>query len=103
MTTFMRLPPVLTRYTGEPRWVLWRRAVRKGKVTKPPYQARYPRQHAKSDDPSTWADFATTLAAYRAGEGDGIGLCLLKSDLAAFDWTTASTRLPKQSNRPRAS
>lgn len=85
MTTFLRLPPVLTKYAGEPRWVLWRRAVRKGKPTKPPYQARYPRQHAKSDDPSTWADFATTLAAYRAGGGDGIGLCLLNCDVAAFD------------------
>ena len=64
---------------SEERWVLWRREVRKGKATKPPYQARTPRQHAKADDPKTWADFATALAAYRAGEGDGIGMCLLNS------------------------
>jgi hypothetical protein len=85
MTTFLQLPPVLTKYASEACWVLWKRAVRKGKTTKPPYQARYPRQHARADDPSTWADFETTLTAYRAGEGDGIGLCLLNCDLAAFD------------------
>jgi hypothetical protein len=85
MTTFTQLPPVLTKYAGEPRWVLWKRITRKGKMTKPPFQARDPGQFAKSDDPSTWADFPTALAAYKAGNGDGIGLCLLNSNIAAFD------------------
>jgi len=85
MTTFLQLPTVLTKYAGEPRWVLWKRTTRKGKVTKPPFQARDPRRLAASNDPTTWADFPTALAAYRAGNGDGIGLCLLNSNLAAFD------------------
>jgi hypothetical protein len=85
MTTFLDLPAALMRYAQEPRWVLWRWETRKGKKTKPPYDARHPRKHASSNDPATWADFATALAAYKSGQGDGIGLCLLNSNLVAFD------------------
>jgi hypothetical protein len=85
MGTFHSLPPALQPYAAQPRWVLWRFETRKGKTTKPPYQARAPRKHASSTSPQTWADFATALAAYQAGQGDGIGLCLLNSDLIAFD------------------
>jgi hypothetical protein len=85
MTTFRGLPPALQPYAAQARWVVWRFETRKGKTTKPPRQARDPRKYAKSDDPATWADFDTALRAYRAGKGDGIGLCLLNSDLLAFD------------------
>jgi predicted P-loop ATPase len=85
MSTFVALPAALQPYAGEPRWVLWRFETRKGKVTKPPYQAHHPARHAKCNDPATWANFATALAAYQAGKGDGIGLCLLNSNLVAFD------------------
>jgi hypothetical protein len=85
VTTFLDLPAALTHYAQEPRWVLWRWEIRKGKKTKPPYDARHPRKHASSNDPATWADFATALAAYKSGQGDGIGLCLLNSNLVAFD------------------
>jgi hypothetical protein len=85
MTTFYGLPPALTPYAGEPRWVLWRFETRKGKTTKPPYQARAPRKHANCRIEATWADFTAALNAYQAGQGDGIGLCLYGSDLIAFD------------------
>jgi hypothetical protein len=85
MTTFRGLPPALIPYAKEPRWVLWRFEARKGKTTKPPYQAHAPRKHASSKAPATWADFATALQAYEAGQADGIGFCLFKSPIAAFD------------------
>ena len=85
MTTFLGLPAVLAPYAQQLRWVLWKREVKRGKPTKPPYQARDPRKHATSNDPATWASFDTTLTAYRAGQADGIGFCLLNSELAAFD------------------
>ena len=40
------------------QWVVWRYAIRDGKKTKPPYNARYPKRGAKSDDPTTWSTFA---------------------------------------------
>jgi primase-polymerase (primpol)-like protein len=85
MGTFIALPPALAPYASEPRWVIWRFETRNGKTTKPPYQARAPQQHASSNAPATWADFATALAAYQGGQADGIGLCLLNSNLVAFD------------------
>jgi hypothetical protein len=85
MSTFQGLPLALQPYAEEQRWVLWRLENRKGKLTKPPYQARAPHTNASSTDPSTWADFATTLAVHQAGEGEGIGICLYNSELAAFD------------------
>jgi primase-polymerase (primpol)-like protein len=85
VSTFLALPAALLPYAGEARWVIWRFEIRKGKTTKPPYQARHPTRHARSNDPATWADFATALAAYQAGKADGIGLCLLNSNLVAFD------------------
>ena len=54
-------------------------------MTKPPYQARNPNRHAASTDPATWAPFDMALAAYRAGQADGIGFCLFGSGVAAFD------------------
>jgi predicted P-loop ATPase len=86
MATFLSLPPALAPYANEPRWVLWRwETTKKGKRTKPPIHPLRPSQHASSTDPATWTDFATALAAHQAGAGDGIGLCLLGSPIAAFD------------------
>jgi predicted P-loop ATPase len=84
-TTFHGLPPALAKYTGQKVWVVWKHATRKGKPTKPPYQACNPHQLASSRDPATWADFNTALAAYQAGKADGVGLCLRDIELAAFD------------------
>jgi predicted P-loop ATPase len=85
MTTFIGLPEALKPLTAEARWVVWKYETVKGKVTKPPYQAKYPEKHASSKDPGTWADFDTALKAYQAGKGDGIGFCLFNSSIAAFD------------------
>jgi Virulence-associated protein E len=86
MGTFTSLPPALAPYAAQSRWVVWRlETTKKGRATKPPYQPRDPRKHASSRDPKTWTDFATALAVYTAGQADGVGLCLLGSDLAAFD------------------
>ena len=85
MKTFISLPAVLQPYAEHARWVVWKFVTKKGKATKPPYQARHPDQHASSTKPTTWATFDDANAAYSRGEADGIGLCLLNSDLAAFD------------------
>jgi putative DNA primase/helicase len=84
------LPAALERLTAEPRWLLWKWETRRDKNgglkwTKPPYQARYPRQNAKSDDPETWGSYADAVAAVAAGDADGIGYALLGTDLGAID------------------
>jgi hypothetical protein len=85
MRSFHSLPPALEPYKDQPRWVVWRLETKNNKPTKVPYQARQPRKWASTRDPSTWADFNTALATYQAGNVDGIGICLLNSDLVAFD------------------
>jgi putative DNA primase/helicase len=60
------------------RWVVWKIEWNGKKWTKVPY--RPDRRHASSTDPSTWSSFAEALAAYRAGNWDGIGLIHLHSD-----------------------
>ena len=51
------------------------------KSTKIPYQPLNPTLTAASNDPSTWADAATAIAAAKDGNFSGIGICLLDSDL----------------------
>lgn len=86
MKTFRGLPSALSPYAPQERWDLWRCGInKKGKPTKVPYQAHHPSRLASSKDPATWSDFPTALRAYEAGHGDGIVLCLLGSDLTAFD------------------
>lgn len=79
-----RLPPVLAPLTALPRWVIWRWGkTKKGKPTKVPYQASFPNKYASSTAPKTWSDFATAVAT--EAQADGIGFCLLNSNLGAFD------------------
>jgi hypothetical protein len=84
------LPPALRHLTAEHRWVVWSWEPRRGKDgevkwTKPPYQARFPTQHAKSNDPKTWGPYADALAAVETGGADGIGFMLQGSGLGAID------------------
>ena len=84
------LPPALQPLTAQPRWLVWRweeRTTKDGKQkwTKPPYQARYPFQHAKSDDPDTWGSHQDAVAAMQAGHADGIGYALMNSGIGAID------------------
>ena len=61
------------------RWVLWKLVPDPAKPEKPkkiPFQATHPTNAAKSTDPATWADFATTVQAYRAKRHSGVGFCL---------------------------
>src|SRR5262245_39037159 len=86
MTTFLGLPAALADYAKEKRWVVWRwETTKKGKITKPPYRADQPDRKASSINPKTWCNFDTALATYHAGKADGVGLCLFKSSLSAFD------------------
>jgi hypothetical protein len=92
------LPAALERLTAEPRWVIWRWEPRYKKFgafdldangdlkwTKPPFQVRYPRQLAKSDDPGTWGLYVDAVQAVTDGNADGIGYALLGSDVGAID------------------
>jgi hypothetical protein len=78
------LPSVLQEYASRPIFVLWKfEKTKTGRLTKPPFQpdGRY----ADPADPGTWITYEQALAAYQAGGFDGIGLCLLETDLVAFD------------------
>jgi Virulence-associated protein E len=79
------LPPALAPLCRQPHWVLWRWERRREKWTKPPYMPTG--ANAKSDDPSTWSDYPTTLdAAGRAnGSIDGIGFMLRETDFTTID------------------
>jgi hypothetical protein len=92
------LPAALERLTAEPRWVAWRWEPRRKKSgaldldangspkwTKPPFQALYPGQLAKSDDPGTWGLYVDAVQAVTDGDADGIGFALLGSDVGAID------------------
>ena len=86
------LPPALQPFAAENRWVVWKLVKnRKGKLTKPPYRADAPHQHAKCDDPSTWCDLPTAMQAYSQDLWDGIGFALMGSDYGAPTSTTAAT------------
>jgi primase-polymerase (primpol)-like protein len=92
------LPAALERLSAERRWLVWRWEARHKKSgeldldkngdpkwTKPPYQARFPKHHAATDDPSTWGIYLDAVDAVKVGEADGIGYALLGSDLGAID------------------
>jgi putative DNA primase/helicase len=84
MSTFTKLPAVLEPYVGLRHWVLWKfERKSNGKSTKPPF--RPDGQYARPDDPNTWITFDEAITAYRAGGFDGVGFCLLGTDLAVFD------------------
>jgi hypothetical protein len=85
-----RLPAALLPLTKLRRWVIWKweeRESGKGKTkwTKPPYQPKFPKTPAKSNDPSTWGTYEDAVLTFTKGECDGIGLMLKGADLAAID------------------
>jgi hypothetical protein len=57
------------------RWVCWSWVWKKDKYDKPPLNPRTLR-NARSNDPRTWGTFDETLAAFRQGKCDGIGIML---------------------------
>ncbi len=86
-TKFPELPAALDGMKAEPRWLVWRweKHRKSGKLTKVPYRADAPGQHAKSNSPETWGSFEDAIAAYEAGKVHGIGYALAGSDLGMFD------------------
>ena len=64
------------------QWVGWHFEDRDGKPTKPPIQAKSNGKliYARSNDPTTWADFNTAVAAVERLNLAGQGLCLSESD-----------------------
>jgi len=66
-----RLTELPHELTARRAWVCWRLEERDGKPTKTPYTPATG-QRAKSNDPDTWADFATAYG--HAGEYDGLGI-----------------------------
>ncbi len=82
------LPGALAPLQELDRWVLWKRELRDGKETKPPYAARSPHAYASSTDPKTWSDYKTAAQAateLEPGTG-GIGFVLTDSDLGGIDF-----------------
>ena len=84
------LPDALAPLKALPNWVCWKWEwkVNKngvGKWTKPPLRPDNPQRYAKNNDPSTWGTYEEALAAFDAGQCDGIGFNLLGTDIAAFD------------------
>ena len=65
-----------------PQWVCWRYETRNGKPTKPPIDAKSNGQliKAKVNDPSTWTDFDTAVAAATRMKMEGIGLMVSADD-----------------------
>jgi hypothetical protein len=85
-----KLPAALEPLTQQDRWVVWsweERTRKDGtsKWTKPPFDARSPRDNARTNDPSTWASYFDAVKAVEAGNADGIGFMLLGSDVGAGD------------------
>ncbi|HRD50364.1 MAG TPA: hypothetical protein PL166_12315, partial [Candidatus Contendobacter sp.] len=65
-----------------PQWVCWRHETRNGKTTKPPIDAKSNGQlrYAKSNNPATWSDFETAVAAATRLNLPGIGLMVSADD-----------------------
>ena len=68
--------------TQLPQWVCWHYVDRNGTRTKPPIDAKSNGKllPAKSNDPSTWSDFATAVASAERLNLSGIGLALAEND-----------------------
>ncbi len=64
------------------QWVCWHYEDRNGKATKPPIDAKSNGKlvYAKSNDPSTWADFETAVATTTRLKLQGVGLNLSADD-----------------------
>ena len=82
-----RLPRALAPLQERPQWAVWRWTQKPdGSWQKPPYQARDPQRHASTNNSDTWTDYATALAAVKAGDADGISYILTEDDpFAAID------------------
>lgn len=91
---FPPLPAALAEMQSERRWLVWRWEPhwKSGKLTKVPYRADAPDQHAKSNSPKTWSSFEDAAFAYASGKVHGIGYALAGSDRGMFDLDNCRNR-----------
>lgn len=80
MVNFVTIPQILKRHTA---FCVWRLEKRSGQATKVPYDPRTG-QMARTDDPTTFADFGTAMKAYVMGGYEGIGF-RVSDDIGAID------------------
>ena len=84
-TTYQRnlakLPRALAPLIERRQWCVWRWTQKPdGSWQKPPFMATQPDRHASTNDPNTWTDYPTALAAVQAGHADGLSYVLTKDD-----------------------
>jgi hypothetical protein len=85
------LPEALALLKAKRHWVVWKWEPRfnqkrgEWEWTKPPFQSKAPGRHASSKDAATWGTYEESLAAFEAGQCDGIGFCVLNSDFPSLD------------------
>jgi hypothetical protein len=76
-----KLPVALAPLIERSQFCVWRWIQKPdGSWQKPPFMATQPGRHASTNDPDTWTDYATALAAVQAGHADGISYVLTKDD-----------------------
>ena len=75
------LPAALAPLVKLRHWVLWRFEKKGDDWTKVPKQPNG--SNASNDNPATWSSYKDVIAV--ADKFDGIGFCLLGTDIAAFD------------------
>jgi hypothetical protein len=75
-----KLPKALAPLIERPQWGVWRWTQIGTRWSKPPFMALQPDRHASTNDPNTWADYATALATVQAGQADGITYILTNND-----------------------
>jgi hypothetical protein len=82
---FTKLSENLQPLIALPQWVCWRTVIRDRKKTKPPYQVNG--DYAKSTESATWTSYTDAISALtkNGGKFEGVGFCLLGTDIAAFD------------------
>ena len=71
-----KIPEALRSYK---QWIVWKWVWNGKKWDKPPFKADGT-GNASSTDPNTWTTFNVALAAYQAGDFDGIGFVLTEND-----------------------
>src|SRR5437762_6073180 len=80
------LPASLAPLVALPNWVCWKwQLTEKGRWTKVPYRPKRPNRKASNNDPTTWGTHAEACDAVYANKADGIGFCLLGTEIVAFD------------------
>src|SRR5262249_32729400 len=88
-----KLPSSLTPLIERPQWCNWRWTQKPdGRWQKPPFMSTQPERYASTNDPNTWADYHTALAAVQAGHADGISYSSTNCDRSRKPSRSSSSR-----------